>query len=168
MQRLRNFFNLFFACQFWLLFFCVVDMLRPARSTSSFEVGLWRFSFLCAFSRALKRRKKIGAAPAGVVDAFLKELEIIELPGKQLAGSLTREGRRRSCRVHVQYLGCSEEVAESCRSMRFSEEVWPEETESTAPSWDCTSRGSRRIRVWAARQRVLSGKLGNRRSLRLD
>ncbi|CAK9213179.1 unnamed protein product [Sphagnum troendelagicum] len=102
-------------------------MLRPARSTSSFEVGLWHFSFLCAFSRALKRRRKIGAAPAGVVDAFLKELEIIELPGKQLAGSLARERRRRSCRVYVQYLGVfSEEVAESCRSMRFSEEVWPE------------------------------------------
>ncbi len=131
MQRLRNFF-FFFACQFLLLVLCVVDMLRPARSTSSFEVGLWRFSFLCVFSRALKRRKKIGGAPAGVVDAFLKELEIIQLPGKKLAGSLAREARRRSCRVHVQYLGvCSEEVAESCRSMRFSEEVWPEETEST-------------------------------------
>ncbi len=131
MQRLRNFF-FFFACQFLLVGLCVVDMLRPARSTSSFEVGLWRFSFLCVFSRALKRRKKIGGAPAGVVDAFLKELEIIQLPGKKLAGSLAREARRRSCRVHVQYLGvCSEEVAESCRSMRFSEEVWPEETEST-------------------------------------
>jgi hypothetical protein len=82
---------------------------------------------------------------------------------------LAREGRRRSCRVHVQYLGVfSEEVAESCRSMRFSEEVWPEETESTAPSWDCTSGESRSIRVWAACQRVLSGKLGNWRSLLLD
>lgn len=75
-------FFFFFSCQFWLLVFCVVDMLRPARSTSSFEVGLWRFSFLCAFSRALKRRKKIGAAPAAVVDAFLKQLEIIPTPGK--------------------------------------------------------------------------------------
>ncbi len=77
-----EFFFFFFACQFLLLVFCVVDMLRPAKSTSSFEVGLWRFSFLCVFfSRALKRRRKIGAAPAEVVDAFLKELEIIHLPG---------------------------------------------------------------------------------------
>jgi hypothetical protein len=79
--KLFSFF--FFACQFLLLVFGVVDMLRPARSTSSCEVGLWRFSFLCVFSRALKRRKKIGGAPAGVVDAFLKELEIIHLPGKK-------------------------------------------------------------------------------------
>jgi hypothetical protein len=35
------------------------------------------------FSRALKRRKKIGAAPAGVVDAFLRELEIIHLPSRE-------------------------------------------------------------------------------------
>ncbi len=114
---------------------------------------------MCVFSGS-QAEEKDGAAPAGVADAFLKELEIFQLPEKKLPGSLARGGRRRSCRVHVQYLGvCSEEIAESCRSMRFSEEVWPEETESTAPSWDCTSRGSRRIRVWAARQRVLSGKL---------